>query len=237
MKMSRRPLTLNEKACAERLKRIWLQKARGLNLTQAEAASRLGWRSQGTVGQYLNGTIPLNTDAKFKFAKLLEVLPSEIDPELVGYIPPSANRVNLDFAQNVELGPKIRGRVPLISWVQAGSFCEAIDLFEPGDAEDWIVCPTSHSDRSFALRVIGPSMLPKFSEGEIIIVDPDESPDPGRYVVAKKTGENAVTFKQLGQESGQMFLRALNPDWPEQIIRLTEEWHICGVVICKLEML
>src|SRR5262245_49848204 len=35
-------------------------------------------------------------------------------------------------------GPDIKGRVPRISWVQAGALSEAIDLFEPGYAEDWL---------------------------------------------------------------------------------------------------
>lgn len=139
-------------------------------------------------------------------------------------------------APSVEPGPTIKGRLPLISWVQAGDWCEAVDIFEPGDAEEWIPFAANHSDRSFALRVRGPSMLPKFQEGEIIVVDPSVSADSGRFVIAKKGGTNEATFKQLMIDGGETYLRALNPDWPEPIIRMTEEWHICGVVIAKMEL-
>lgn len=137
----------------------------------------------------------------------------------------------------VEAGPAIRGRVPLISWVRAGDFCEAIDLFSPGDAEDWMSCPVSHSEYTYALRVRGMSMEPRFREGEIIIVDPKVSPDNGRFVIAKRLDANEVTLKQLVIEGGEPFLQALNPAWPERIIRLNEAWMICGVVICKMEVL
>lgn len=143
---------------------------------------------------------------------------------------------SVPYQANTTEGPAIRGRVPIISWVQAGDFCEAIDEFHPGDAEDWAPFAAAHSDMTYALRVRGPSMEPRFSEGEVIIVDPQKQPDNGRFVIAKKSGSHEATFKQLVLEGGESYLRALNPDWPEPIIRLTEDWHICGVVIAKMEL-
>lgn len=126
------------------------------------------------------------------------------------------------------------GSVPLISSVQAGNWCEAIDNFHSGDAEEWLPCPTRHSRHAYALRVTGSSMEPKFREGEIIVVDPEIASSP--YVVAKKAGSNEVTLKQLVVESGENYLKAVNPHWPEQIIKVTEDWIICGTVICKIEI-
>lgn len=42
-----------------------------LRLTQEKAADALGFSTQATVSQYLNGSIPLNTDATLKFSALL----------------------------------------------------------------------------------------------------------------------------------------------------------------------
>jgi SOS-response transcriptional repressor LexA len=137
---------------------------------------------------------------------------------------------------NVEPGPAIKGRIPLISWVQAGSFCEAVDLLLPGDAERWMDCPRDHSPSTYALRVRGPSMEPRFYDGEIIMVDPAAQADSGRFVIAKKTGSQEATFKQLVIDGGDTYLKAMNPQWPEPIIRIDEEWIICGVVICKVEL-
>ncbi len=71
-------------------------------------------------------------------------------------------------------------------------------------------------------------MLPKFQEGDKVVIDPDLEAHPGHFVVAKRAHDKAVTFKQLRKEGEEFYLYALNPDWPERVIRLTEEWHICG---------
>jgi SOS-response transcriptional repressor LexA len=126
------------------------------------------------------------------------------------------------------------GQVPLISNITAGNWCEAVDNFHPGDAEEWIPCPARHSKNAYALRVTGSSMEPKFREGEIIVVDPEIASSP--YVVAKKVNSNEVTLKQLVMECGECYLKAVNPHWPEPIIKMTEDWVICGTVICKIEI-
>lgn len=139
-------------------------------------------------------------------------------------------------ATNTEPAPWPAGLVPLVSSVQAGTWCEAVDNFQPGEAEEWVPAPAKHSPHAYALRVTGTSMEPRFREGEIIVVDPEISADSGKFVVAKKTGSHEVTLKQLIREGGESYLKAMNPHWPEPIIRMTEDWNVCGVVICKLEM-
>ena len=128
------------------------------------------------------------------------------------------------------------GKVPLISSIQAGHWCEAIDNFQPGDAEEWLPAPTKHGPHAYALRVTGTSMEPRLREGEIVVVDPDRAAESGSIVVARKTENKEVTLKQLIREGGDTYLKAINPHWPEPIIRLSEEWTVCGRVICKIEI-
>ena len=77
----RRPLTAKEKLVQTRLREIWQAKKKSLDLTQEKAAHLFGWASQGAVGAYLLGRTPVNTDALLKFAKLLDVKPTDIDPD------------------------------------------------------------------------------------------------------------------------------------------------------------
>lgn len=142
---------------------------------------------------------------------------------------------------NVEPGPDIKGRVPLISWVQAGAWCEVEDLYAVGDAEEWMPCPTSHGPRTYALRVRGESMLNpherrSFRDGDIIFVDPDKLAENGSPVIAKLDDSQEATFKQLVIEGEERYLKALNPNWPDQIIRINGNATICGVVIGKYEV-
>lgn len=123
--------------------------------------------------------------------------------------------------------------VPLISWVQAGESELAIDLFQPGDADEWLICPVPHSDRTYALRVQGDSMTApsgkSYPEGIDIFVDPEQrgGPGSGDLVIAKINGRDAVTFKQIAIEDGRMYLKPLNPKWDP----IFEEFRVLGKVI------
>ncbi len=139
---------------------------------------------------------------------------------------------------NVEPGPAVRGLVPLISWVRAGSWCEASDPLQPGDAEEWLPCPAAHSPGTFALRVRGDSMTAPhgnsrtYPEGCIIFVDPErKSPVNGDRVVACLVGQHEVTFKIYKNEDGRQWLQPLNPS--HEPIR--EAFHVLGTVIGKWE--
>ena len=80
--MPRRPMNEIEKQWQLNLRSVWERKKKELGLTQEKLAAKIGWRTQGAVTSYLNGRLPLNTDAKLKFAEALEVDVSEIDPDM-----------------------------------------------------------------------------------------------------------------------------------------------------------
>ena len=119
-------------------------------------------------------------------------------------------------------------KLPVIGSIAAGVWCETTETFDPRDAEEWIDAPGPVGPRAFILRVEGISMEPKFLEGDKIVIDPSLEAHNGHFVAAKRSRDQAATLKQLKQEGNEMYLYALNPDWPERIIRLTEDWSICG---------
>lgn len=143
---------------------------------------------------------------------------------------------------NVAQGPEIRGLIPLISWVQAGCWREVSDIYAVGDGEQLLPCPVAHGPRTFALRIRGESMYNpherrSFREDDIIFVDPDVIPVHRAFVVVKLEGSQEATFKQLIVEGTQMYLKALNPAWPEPILHVDESAVFCGVAIAKHESL
>ncbi|QDH64091.1 LexA family protein [Pseudomonas azotoformans] len=119
-------------------------------------------------------------------------------------------------------------KLPVIGSIVAGAWCELQEAFDPRDAEEWIDAPGPVGPRAFILRVEGMSMEPRFVEGDKVVIDPSLEALPGHFVAAKRTRDQAATLKQLKQEGNELYLFALNPDWPERIIRMTEEWSICG---------
>src|SRR3546814_5556039 len=67
----------------------------------------------------------------------------------------------------------------------AGDWCGVVDNFAPGDADEWMPCPKAHGPNTFALRVRGVSMEPKYRDGAVIFVDPARQADHLRNVVVR----------------------------------------------------
>ena len=124
-----------------------------------------------------------------------------------------------------------RRRVPLVSSVAAGLFAEAVDYHPVGWSDEWVECTVPVKDHTFALKVEGDSMEPKFEEGRILIVEPDTEARPGDYVIAKN-GDGEATFKQLIKDGGELMLKPLNPRYP---IRPLGDAKIIGVVVQSFE--
>ncbi len=124
-------------------------------------------------------------------------------------------------------GPAIRGAVPLISSVQAGMYTEFVDnLIDDYGEMEQIPTTVPVNRRTFALRVVGDSMEPDFTEGMLLIVEPEMDPQPGDFVIAKNGGEE-TTFKQLAQDGGDWYLKPLNARYP---IKALGKNVIIGVV-------
>lgn len=118
-------------------------------------------------------------------------------------------------------------RVPLISYVAAGSWSDAVDNYAPGDAEAWVETTVPVKRHTYALRVEGDSMEPRFPNGAILIVEPEAEAKSGSFVIMRQNGTDA-TFKQLVHDGGRWYLKPVNPRYP--LMELAEDAVLCGVV-------
>ena len=124
-------------------------------------------------------------------------------------------------------------RVPVLNYVEAGEFCE---YFDDAIADMFEIIIGDYPPHVHWVIIEGLSMMPDFNPGDLILVDPDTQPSPGDYVVAKKAGENAVTFKKWRprgfDDDGVEYceLVPLNHDFP-----IIDSRHIpftiCGVAV------
>lgn len=247
--MPSEPLTPEQLEDAARLKEAWLRaKTRDPSLTQTRVAELTDLGGQSNVGHYINGRNALNVKALALFAKVFDVNPYEISPNLAKELGVYSKTINTEerAPYSGATGERRHGsrrasddvpgaiplrRVPIISWVRAGEFCEAVDPFEPGDADAWVDVPQKVGPNTYGLRVEGDSMEPKFSEGCVLIVDPSREPVSGSYVIAKQDGE--CTFKQFIKDGPDWYLKPLNDRYPVKPFR--EEMSICGVVVMSLQ--
>ena len=170
-----------------------------------------------------------------KLARALDFKPAEVSPRLMGELESGSNVTPLKQESNVAPAPRMEGYVPVISWVQAGAWTEVCNIDAMSD--ELVPRPPSSSDSTFALRVKGQSMAPKYEPGLIIYVDPEVVPFDGDDVVAMLTDDNEATFKQYVEEpGGKKMLKARNPGWPEPWVAINGSCQIIGVVIASMWM-
>ncbi len=127
-------------------------------------------------------------------------------------------------------------RYPIVSWVKAGSWAEAVQPFPDGFADHYDVSDYKAKGPAFWLEVKGDSMTsttaPSVPEGSQILVDTEADVRPGKLVIAKLSGSNEATFKKLVEDGGIRFLKPLNPAYPT--VQCTEDCRIIGVVVRSL---
>ncbi len=199
---------------------------RGVSKEGALAAAE---KYNADANYILNGSLPATTvnDLKAKIKTMQSsTAPSTPNPT----DPKDTQRVPIDYGMD--------GYVPVISWVAAGSFSDVMPV-TVDDAIDWIPRPQHLSKRAFGLIIQGRSMWPEFKPDEIIYVEPEISPwdlKDGDLVVIHCNDDKQATFKQLiiGDGPEDMYLKPLNPDWPDQKIVPMSECMLVGVVDSKV---
>ena len=82
---------------------------------------------------------------------------------------------------------------------------------------------------SFALMVLGDSMLPEFEEGDVVIIEPEGLAGDGAFVLAFHNDE--WIFRQLVGNHECWLLRPLNPKYPD--LPIADLAPVRGVIIQK----
>ncbi|HHQ4686170.1 TPA: LexA family protein [Aeromonas veronii] len=195
------------------------QTRKRLGYSQEILGSRVGV-SRVSISQWERGE---NTPNGRYLNELAAALGVTVDWLLTGEggAPSSSGEQQMPGYHNVEPAVMLPGkRIPILSYVQAGNWremCEQATTFD-GNVE-FVSASGEIGPFGFGLWLRGDSMLPQFKEGDLIIVDPDEAPQPGDFVVAKN-GSNEATFKKYRprgiDENGQEVfeLVPLNDDYP-----------------------
>lgn len=127
--------------------------------------------------------------------------------------------------------------IPLLSWSEAANYpANEADIIK--NTTIFVPLVGRGSMKSYALKVEGDSMVSphgrSFYPGEVIIVDPLKTPSNGDFVIAFKEGSETAMFKQYIVDAGIIFLRALNPQYPNVQM---ESVRVCGVVIARMDYL
>jgi len=228
----KKDITPTQAEDAKRLKAIYEAKKKVLGVTQQSIADELDI-TQGAVGHYLNGRNPLNLPVASVFARLLKVGVEEFSPTLAKELSEmgltSVNEPSVPYVSGYTPGK----RYPVISSVQAGSWCEALEPYSIKDVDQWLESDAHIQGDAFWLRVEGDSMTAhaglSIPEGTFVLFDTGREPINGSLVIAKLSDSNEATFKKLIIDGGQKYLKGLNPQWP--LVPINGNCRIIGVAI------
>lgn len=101
VRMKRRVLNAAEQEEARRLMSAWVAyKQAHHGATQTWLAAEAGLGTQGAVGQYLRGVIPLNIEALLAISRVLDVDPRLISPRLTNIVEDLLPREAYHFPDN-----------------------------------------------------------------------------------------------------------------------------------------
>lgn len=148
-----------------------------------------------------------------------------------------------------------QGKTPLISWeivkkwhdpyddanITTSPSTKKIMVREQLSNIEYFSVPDKNNSAQYALRLKDDSMTSQvvgkrtFLEGEIIVVDPEKTPENGNFVIALQEGAKEALFKQYVIDGTKEYLRPLNPQYP--LITLDGTVKICGVVIAHVDLL
>lgn len=124
-------------------------------------------------------------------------------------------------------------RYPVISWVSAGSWAEAVEPYPVGISDRYEFSEYNSKGPAFWLEVKGDSMTSpvgtSIAQGSLILVDTEVEATPGKLVVAKLPDSNEATFKKLVSDGGRLYLKPLNPAYRTEVF--DENCRIVGVVV------
>jgi SOS-response transcriptional repressor LexA len=197
------------------------------NLTQKALAEKAGVE-QPVISQLETGKNQQSVHLA-KFAHLCGVSAIWLSDGIGSMTDKLSGESNVRMAQQ----PTELYRYPVISWVSAGSWEEAVQPYPDGFSDTYEFSDYDSKGPAFWLEVKGDSMTSPVGvsvpEGMMILVDTEADVQPGRLVIAKLPASNEATFKKLVEDGGVRYLKPLNPAY--KMVECDENCRIIGVAV------
>jgi phage repressor protein C with HTH and peptisase S24 domain len=179
----------------ERIERV----RKSLGLSQAEVARRLEW-SPPNYARIEKGRTTPSLRSIEAIAEALEVPLSALTQE--------------GFAS---------AEVPVVAFASAGPGVEFTDQGYPaGGGMYFLPRPPQFTDpNGFGVEVAGDSMVPKYEDGQVVMVDTRKRPVSGDYaVIGLMSGDKYV--KRYRESGGMVVLESVNPIYPPVVVDPSE---------------
>lgn len=204
----------------------------GEGMTEKELSSVIGVTLQ-TINNILADKFPQDSASWEKCARYFRV---DVDMLQTGGATNSITMLALSDRILQSSAGLIR-KTPLLDWHTMGRIVTSEHLPDVIHAEavlDTVDIPGKHT---VALKVKDDSMETMFSEGDIIVVDPDSKWKPGGYVIVHHPGGHLETIllRQVKSIGGHFMLHPLNRRYED--LPLTKKDKVWGKVLQLIKKL
>ena len=190
-----------------------------LGMTRSELAQRARYRAV-YISDVEEGRARPNEKFLRKVCKILglpleELMAGSDQPPLAG------EGITFGATPRIKLTAGLDARtIPLISMAQAGELRSYEDIYDYEGVVDY----APKGAKTFAVKIRGDSMSPRFPDGTIAIVEPDREVRSEKLVIARLR-EGSVLFKHLQIQGDDFRLISLNPVFPPITVPRSEmEW-------------
>lgn len=169
-------------------------------LTQEQLAIKIGYSTKTSISKIENDVLDINQSTIVALARALNTTPSII----MGWEEKETIKpLNIKSLEGLRI-------LPLYESVSAGFGATAQDYII--DYVPTVIRNDDIAARSIAIKVSGDSMYPKIEDGDIIIVQKQDTVDNGQIAVVLIDGEDALV-KKIRMSKDCVELISINPEY------------------------
>ncbi len=124
-------------------------------------------------------------------------------------------------------------KVPIINLNQVINWPKNIETVKAQHSANYVFTDIGITEEIFAVLATDETLEPKFSEGTILIFDPNRTPKNKDYAVLLFHGKDLPQFRQILIDGPDMYARTINPTFSESgPVRLEKgKFQILGILI------
>ena len=119
--------------------------------------------------------------------------------------------------------------IPIFSMDKSEEFSQSPENMKPSGWSKWLEVEPSISRKCFATALVGDSMWPNFTEGALLIADPNIPAEHRKYVICHLHENNEIVFRQYIRDGSEYMLKPVNHAY--KTIPFGKGDKILGVVI------
>lgn len=203
--------------------------------TQASLMPVFGVTSRGAIGHYLSGRREPDGEQLANCAQYLNV---SLDWMISGREPKHPVFIDKDQVRETsEVYPSLRVLPFVETIIHKKDMLGPHSVALPDNIERLTIAAdeqlaASIGKHAFASPVQETGMLPRFTPGDIVIIDPDATPSPGDIVMAALDDHRTILLRKYRQRSPEIIeLVPLNDDYPTLTIDADHPGEIVGRVM------